>query len=143
MQGCLRRCGVSRQSPAAGPSCVASFVPWLSALRRCFVHLRQHVFPLFRHLNCSLSLDIAKMSAAATQYSPYQRTGKDQEACGVVSPTLFSIPANYFNSAMKCKRRWMHCGVEKQPQRLHTAKNRPQPQPSAPLKKREVTLFLQ
>ena len=112
MQGCLRCCRVSHQSPAAGPGCVASFVPWLSALHRRFVYLKRHEFPLFRHLNCSLSLDIAKMSVADTQKSPYQGTGKNQEACSLVSLTLLSISANYFNSVMKCKRRWMHYVVE-------------------------------
>lgn len=139
-QGCLRCSGVSCQSPAAGPSCVAIFVPWLSASRRSFVYLKQHECPLFGHLNCSLSLDIARMSVAATHNSPHQRTGKDQEARRLVSLALLSISANYFNSAVKCKRRQMHYGVGKrsgrQSQRLHAAKNRSQPQPSAPLRKK-------
>lgn len=147
VQGCLSCFRVSHQSSAAGPSYAASFVPWLSASCGCSVYMKQHEFPLFQHLNCFFSLGIAKMPVAATQNSPYQRTGKDQEACRLVSLTLLSISADYFNSAVKCKRRWMYYGddehSERQSQRLHTAMSRSQPQPCAPLKKRKVTPFLQ
>lgn len=44
MQGCLNCCKTSHQSPGAGPSCVAGFVPWISALCRCFVCLKWHEF---------------------------------------------------------------------------------------------------
>lgn len=106
----------------------------------CFLYLKCHEFPLLGHLNCALSLDIAKMSMAAPLNSPYQRTGKDWEACHLVSLTLLFTSANYFRSAMKSKRRWIYYGVgkssERQSWRLHTAENTAPPPRSASLKKR-------
>jgi len=92
------------------------------------------------------------MSVAATQNSLYQRAGKGQGGCRLVSLTILYISANYFNSAMKCMSRWMHRGVgkhsERQPRRVSTLHVSTQPRtdpslsPVAPLKKRKVPLVM-
>lgn len=74
MQGCPNCCKASHQSPNAGPSCVAGFMPWLSALCRCFVCLKWHEYL------CS-GTGIAKISMTATHtHTPcVKRIDKDQE----------------------------------------------------------------